>query len=74
MRKVGIYRNGWLYSKDLQQASRAIVLKRTKRSQILFLLVFVVTSLGLSGCYFEPPGYYGGHEYREHHHHHDHDY
>lgn len=74
MRKLGIYRRGGPFRKDLLQSSRTIILARIKQFRILLFLVFGLVPLGLSGCYFEPPGYYGDHEYRGHHHHHDHDY
>ncbi len=70
-----IFRISHLLSSSRLRFSPEIMIARTKQSRTIFLVMLGVISLGLSGCYFEPPGYYGNHEYREHHHHHhDHDY
>lgn len=68
------FRISHLLNSSRLRFSPAIMIAKTKQSRILLLVTLGVISLGLSGCYFEPPGYYGNHEYREHHHHHDHGY
>lgn len=45
----------------------------TGRVRNLLRILLALSPLGLTGCYFDPPGYYGGRDYGEHHHHHHHD-
>lgn len=39
---------------------------RIKKSAKVIVLIFALFSLGLSGCYFEPPVNYGSYDHHDH--------